>query len=242
MLSKFIKPGLRVDLVPRERVNFQDEEMEKKVHRSQIYEIVSDDELEVAMPIEKGKLILLPVDKEFEVFFYTEKGLYQCFATVTNRFKRNNIYMITLELESELKKHQRRDYYRFSCSLELNVRGLENTEEEALLNSDVTLVNESVPMRKGVIADISGGGMRYLSTTEYKPGTYVLLKWYLLVNEMAREFEVIGKILYTQALENRKGVYEHRLQYVKIEKTTQEEIIRYIFEEERKSRQRETGL
>ena len=36
-------------------------------------------------------------------------------------------------------------------------------------------------------------------------------------------------------VEKRAGYYEHRVQYVNIPKPVREEIIRYIFEEERKN-------
>ena len=39
--------------------------------------------------------------------------------------------------------------------------------------------------------------------------------------------------------EGRRDSYEHRVQYVDIETEVREEIIKYIFEEERKHRKRE---
>ena len=42
-------------------------------------------------------------------------------------------------------------------------------------------------------------------------------------------------------LENRRGTFEHRVQYINIDNQQREEIIRYIFEEERKNRQRKNG-
>lgn len=40
-------------------------------------------------------------------------------------------------------------------------------------------------------------------------------------------------------LENRRGMFEHRVQYYNLDVNTREEIIRFIFEEERKSRKKE---
>ena len=36
-------------------------------------------------------------------------------------------------------------------------------------------------------------------------------------------------------LENRKGVFEHRVQYINMDAEEREEIIKYIFDEERKT-------
>ena len=49
----------------------------------------------------------------------------------------------------------------------------------------------------------------------------------------------MGKVLSSQKLENRENTYEHRVQYVDIDADVREEIIKYIFEEERKHRKRE---
>ena len=64
----------------------------------------------------------------------------------------------------------------------------------------------------------------------------------LFVDGKSRECEIIGKILSVKEAENKKGTYEHRVQYVNLGVNDREEIIKYIFEEERKNRRREKGL
>jgi len=46
--------------------------------------------------------------------------------------------------------------------------------------------------------------------------------------------------LKVQELESRPGLFEHRIQYVYIEETSREDIIHFIFEEERKIRKKQT--
>ena len=46
-------------------------------------------------------------------------------------------------------------------------------------------------------------------------------------------------MLSVRELENRPGTWEHRVQYYDMDRDTREEIIKYIFEEERKSRRKE---
>ena len=97
----------------------------------------TSDSIEVQMPIEQTKLILLPVDAEFNMIVYTGAGLYQCFVRVIDRYKSNNIYVLVLELTSNLRKYQRREYYRFSCALEMcsskHAVGNEHSAEELVL-------------------------------------------------------------------------------------------------------------
>ena len=64
MLENFIKPGQRVDLKAVRRVKVSGEETREKVYSTKIYDIVSEDTIELVMPMEQTKLILLPVDGE----------------------------------------------------------------------------------------------------------------------------------------------------------------------------------
>ena len=89
----------------------------------------------------KTKLILLPIDGEYDLCFYTAQGLYQCFARIIDRCKSNNVYVLVFELTSNLRKHQRRDYYRFSCVLDMKTRELK--QEEASQESIMACIMRS---------------------------------------------------------------------------------------------------
>lgn len=243
MLSKIIKPGDKLELQKVERVlENGDEAVYKKIYHSKVCEILSEDRMEITMPIEKGKLMLLQVDNEYDLYFYTENGLYQCFARVVDRYKTNNIYMILVELTSNLRKQQRREYYRFSCALEMNTRKLTEDELQKVLQSTDGIKTETEKLNKGVIVDISGGGLRFVVDQKYDVDSLVFCVYRLLIEGQRKEYNLVGKVLSVKELENRPGVYEHRVQYVNINTGEQEEIIRYIFQEERKHRRKELGM
>ena len=50
---------------------------------------------------------------------------------------------------------------------------------------------------------------------------------------------MVCTVLRVQELENRPGLYEHRIQYAYIDETSREAIIHFIFEEERKIRKKQ---
>ena len=77
MLSKYIIPGQRMELQAVEK-SYLGESSDKKLYISKVHDILSDEKLEVVMRREQTKLILLPLDAEYELFFYTTSGLYQC--------------------------------------------------------------------------------------------------------------------------------------------------------------------
>lgn len=240
MLSKFITVGNKVELQAVFRNPDPQSEQKKRIYYSQIHEILSEDTMEIVMPMEQTKLILLPVDGEFDMMLYGETGLYQCFVRIIDRYKSNNVYLLVVELTSNLRKYQRREYYRFSCALEMCARTLESTEIGALEEKLPYALTPGRPMKQSVIVDISGGGLRFISSQCYEAESLLYISYYLLKNnEERKQYEVVGKVLNVKELENRPGTYEHRVQYVNMDRDTREDIIKYIFEEERKHLRRE---
>ena len=239
MLSKYIIPGQKMDIQSIEK-SILATSSEKKNYTTKVYDILSDERIEILMPMEKTKLILLPLDGEYELFFYAKEGLYACFARVIDRYKSNNVYIVLCELTTTLRKHQRRDYYRYSCVLDLLFRPLE-AKEVTYLEKKQKYFEENLPLLKGIIVDISGGGIRFISKEKYEKDTYIYLSYIILINGREKQYDLAGKILAVNELENRKDEYEYRIRYIDIMKNEQEEIIRYIFEEERKNRQKMKG-
>lgn len=239
MISNFIEPGNKIEIQMVEPKKEKGQEA-PKTYVSQIQDILSENQLEIVMPMEQSKLILLPMDREYNLVIYTNNGLFQCFARVIDRYKSNNIYNLVVEMTSNLRKYQRREYYRFSCALEMNSRNLEEEEVRAIEERDpYSNLIPGLPLKRSVIVDISGGGLRFLSTHPYEPGSLIYISYNLLVGGKMKEYELVGKVLSSNKMENKKGSYEHRVQYVDIDVDVREEIIKYIFEEERKHRKRE---
>lgn len=239
MLSKFIAPGNKIEMQAVEHRMDEQPELKNKVYYSMVQDIQSADTLEITMPIEKNKLILLPVDSEYDVVFYGDTGLYQCFARIIDRYRSNNMYTLVIELTSNLRKYQRREFYRFSCALEMCARTLEEEELQAIETQETYNLTPGLPLKQSVIVDISGGGLRFLSSQKYEPESMLYCCYQLVKNGKKTQCEVIGKVLSVKELENRRGTFEHRVQYYDMSEGTREDIIKYIFEEERKSRHKE---
>lgn len=239
MISNIISLGDRIELQEMEHSIAASPNKEKKIYNSSVYEILTEDTLEITMPMEQTKLILLPVDKEYDMVFYGATGLYQCFARIVDRYKSNNVYILRLELTSNLRKYQRREYYRFACALEMCARNLEEEELQAIESKMPYILQPGLPLRRSVIVDISGGGLRFMSVQRYEPGSLIYCSYYLSKDGQRKQYEVIGRVLAAQELQNRPGTYEHRVQYHDLDESVREEIIKFIFEEERKNRKKD---
>lgn len=238
MMTNFVRPGQKIELQSIARLNRSDEEQNRKVYYSKVYNVLSEDRLEVLMPVEKTKLVLLSVDTEYNACFYTDNGLYQCFVRVVDRYKTSNLYILVLELTSNLRRFQRREYYRFSCALEMESRDLLKEEKKAIESDDYHLI-PGLPLKRSVIVDISGGGLRFISRQKYEVESIIFITYHLMQKGQNKKYELLGRILSVKEVMGRPGTYEHRVQYVNMNVDAREEIIKYIFEEERKHRNKE---
>ena len=95
--------------------------------------------------------------------------------------------------------------------------------------------------KKGTIVDISGGGVRFVTNEQLEEGRAVLIIVMLQTQTGEKQYYLPGYILRSTKLLNRDNMYENRLKFIIRDDKIREEIIRYIFAEERKARQRGKG-
>ena len=238
MIEKYVMPGTKLDMKAFKRTG---SDKDSRTYSTKVYDVVSDDRIELFMPIESQKLILLPVDAEYEMFFYTEQGLYECVGRVVDRYKTNNVYIILMELETNLRKYQRREYYRYSCALDMDARNLFEEELVGVDSDPEYHLVPGLPLKRSIIVDISGGGFRFVSDYQYEKGSLIYCNYRLFIKGEPKEYKLVCKILDVRELENRPGEFEHRVQYMNLDNEEREEIIQFIFEEERRNRHRKNG-
>ena len=77
MIEKFISPGDKLELKSTVQVTLPDGTEGVKTYRTSVYNILEDGKLELVMPMEQTKLVLLPVGGEYDVCFYSHKGVYR---------------------------------------------------------------------------------------------------------------------------------------------------------------------
>lgn len=236
MFSKFISIGDKIELQAVSREYDEKPGAAAKIYHSVVNEIQSEDTIEIKMPMEKTKLILLPVDSEYDMIFYGSSGLFQCLGRIIDRYKSNNTYLLLVEMTSNLRKYQRREFYRLRCALEMHARNLQENEVQTIESKMPYSLASDLPLKESVIVDISGGGLRFLSSQRFEQGGLLYCCYHLMNGGEHKKYEVICKVISVIELDNRPGTYEHRAQFYDIDPVEREEIIKYIFEEERKNR------
>ena len=121
-VSDIIRIGDKIDI----RVLQEVEQAEKtdvtvKTYKSKVLDFCSNGNMEIAMPMEAGKLVLLQLGVRYELVFFSRESLYRTVGQVKERYKKDNIYMLEMELKSQPEKFQRREYFRYPCLLDLSL-------------------------------------------------------------------------------------------------------------------------
>ncbi len=238
MLNEYVKPGNVIEVINRDLADSEDRV--SKTMRTKIFDIVSDDVIKITIPTIQGKLQLIAMDGEYDVYFYTQNGLYQCVCTVKNRYRANGVPLMELQLMTNLRKYQRREYYRLNCLMEMRCRAFDNEEtDEYIKTGNYNPENAKVP--NATMVDISGGGARFVSREKYETGALILFRFALKQKDGYHDYSVVGRVVSSELIENSANRYENRAQFVDIDNTDRESIIKYIFEEERRIRKSTTG-
>ena len=260
MLSEIIHPGDKFDIEILKKI---EKNAKKTTYSSQIYDIIDKDKIVAMLPIYRGLIVPLPINAKYELVIYANTALYKCNAILKERYKEDNMHVMILEICSELKKYQRREYYRLTYSLDLTyyVLGddldialdkmdeiLEILPVEELQDTDETEVtvdkhivsevksSENHGSVQGITIDISGGGMRFVSKKRTDIGQYILLEFAVMVDGKKVEYSQLSKVIYTREVPTKANTYEHRVQFERITIPERELLIKFIFEQERRYR------
>jgi c-di-GMP-binding flagellar brake protein YcgR len=180
------------------------------------------------------------------MIFYTRNGLYRAVAQATDRYKDGSLFMVRMSLKSGLSKFQRREYFRLECIL--GMQAWEITKEEAM-----TLGPDQLDLRvkdpevvatsaSGVIVDISGGGIRFISEKKYTEGEYLAVRTQLQNENIDQELMVVVSIVSCRKATPNVERYETRAEYLHLGAKLRETVIKYIFDEDRKIRKKDVGV
>lgn len=236
LVEKIIKPGVKVELRPDDQPA---DAMPGAVLRyeSKISDVKEDGTIEVYMPIEQGRLILLSVESRLDMFCYTEKGIYECRVIVKARYKNAGLYYVGLRMTSQLQKRQRREYFRYTCSMPVETRRMDQVEKKWMTDRGALVVMEDLPMEHNTAIDISGGGMQFIGQYQYEAGDFLYGKF-----SFGREYRQCMKVLESSPIPERPGEFRSRVRFLGMDRRSKEEIIQNIFVLERMKRKFEYNL
>ncbi len=244
MFSNIIRPGSRVELCIARQIE-QEERSGQSAHilKSQVTDLFENNELELSMPLEAGKLVMLPSGIRLELVFYVSGGLYRGIGTIKERYKTDHMHLFRVALESQLHKYQRREYYRMPCVIAIHYYDISQQYAfDLAVNNYQALVDTpeiGMTRKDASIVDISGGGVRFVADAPARKDSYIMIEVRLHRGQQAKTYLIPARILSSSATQADQERFENRAEFIIRDRIIREEIIRYIFDEERKIRNKE---
>lgn len=209
-LSKEIEVGKKIQIT--RQIN------EEEYLASQILDIISEKEIIISGPIKKNNLVFVHRDEVIKLYFTVEnKGIYSFAAKVLSR-EQSPVYTLRVERVSKIIKIQKRKHYRLFS-------GLKVVKQHSISeNGHMDIYKENCEAR-----DISGGGMRIYCNYKHK-----------LNDEVHCSFEIENLNIATKAIVKRVEEidtfdykYSIGVSFLDIEEWSRDEIIKYVFEQQR---------
>ena len=245
VLSVFdLKPGAKVDMRYLMSVNRKERSDDDDHFVSGIHEVDEDGIVELEMPMRGGKAVLVPMGLRYEFIFTMNKRLYRAEADIVGRFRKNGFSLLKARITSKIEKFQRREYYRLDLLLPLDFITLDERAGDLMKMADIRQLidgrQEDLIFGNGTIVNISGGGVKFTTETDLNEVPYIFMRFAIETGGEQRIIALIGQILHDiEPPKDKKKTYRVRTLYK--DSQCQEQIIRFIFETERKIRKKELG-
>jgi len=207
---------------------------------SEVEWVEDDKNLVIAAPIYEGNIYPLPIGTRINLYIFFKKRhsditeLYACGAIVVERDSKQKIATLKVKITGELIKIQRRQYFRFDCTLPVKYRIVneEGNNDPGMGETEA----KAIPLKDAVTRDISGGGVCIALEENVEKGT--VLELYIDLGK-EENMNFVGKVVRVE----RKDIseiykYEAGIAFEAIDDKEREKIIRFIFDEQRKLRKK----
>lgn len=222
-------------------------------YASQILDFDNIRTAKISMPILEGRIVPLEVGDTYQICFFTSSGLYQCAGQIKKRYADKKMYVLDVFLMGELKKYQRRKFYRLDCMFPIKYRQISEVESllldriyENRFSSDEEKQNcadaiEKLPKEwfEGTISDLSGGGMRFHCKEPLEKGTKIEVMLPLSFPSGVVPIKFIMNVIACVFFEGSKIAYEVRGEFERVKDSEREQVIKYVFEEQRRRMRKE---
>ncbi|HHW47818.1 MAG TPA: flagellar brake protein [Clostridiaceae bacterium] len=178
-------------------------------------------------PISEGNIYPVRKGWVMYVYFLNEDNLYRFKAKVKGRRLKSNVALLLIELLDEIERIQRRQFYRFECTLPVKYRVVDSMQDAE---------ENDPPFVESVTKDISGGGICIKVKESVPTGSLVECELDLKETHKIKFYGIVARV----SMREDDPVYSHEIGvlFKQIEKRHKEEIIKYIFAEQRKLRKK----
>lgn len=189
---------------------------------SQIEEHVDDNVIRIAAPIFEAKVYPIRVNSHIDAYiYYKSNQVYNIAGFVEKRMINESIALLDVRVTEKIRKIQRRQFFRFNCSVPVAFYGQPLTEEQ----------EEYILIAAGRTINLSGGGLSVLTDKPLIKNTEVKGKLNL-ENDTIINFD--GKVIRCiKNIINDEIKYISSISFIDIGYKKREKIVRFIFNQQR---------
>lgn len=217
MTPREIQIGTRLEL------ELLDEYQERvgQLYISQLLEVQESGTIVISAPIYEARLIFIPAYKTIRLaFIHNELGLLGFLATVLENDLKDKIAVLVVRPETELFKMQRRKYYRLDFLKDITVR---------ISGRKATDINK--PNIRAFTKNISGSGMCIVTDTDIPRKSELEVELNLSEDVTIKAKCEVVRNSWFEVMKSKS--YELGLQFTLISKSDQNNLIKFIYEQQR---------
>ncbi|WP_010236605.1 flagellar brake protein [Clostridium arbusti] len=190
-----------------------------KVYKSNIQE-TDKDYIGISIPICRGEYAPLNKDEKVTAVYYDDNNLYG-FNTVVIGRKMDRIPMILLAIPENIKKIQRRRFFRVSLIKDVSYLKV----NKSISNSEFgSLIKDSKDFKKALMLDLSGGGLRLKTPISFEKGDIIIIRIPFKKEDI---FVLCNCIRVFKDMDS--NLYVSGFNFFNIDNKTQEKVVAYIF-------------
>ncbi|MFW2487110.1 pilus assembly protein PilZ [Clostridium chromiireducens] len=183
---------------------------------------VEDDSMRINLPVYEGDYLMLHSGEKIEMNSYLDEGgCFNFYSTVISRGKEGSIIYYKVSLPFDIKKIQRRNFFRVSVLDTVEYKIITDIDEEDF---------DNIPYEEGTMVNLSGGGLKLKLKRDIKESDLILIN--LRLSKIQAEIKCdIVRIENTADKEKLCG-----LRFIDITPAQSEKIIQELFEISRRQR------
>lgn len=240
-MASVIRLGMHVELV-KSGIKLDSPECVDNKFASSVHDIESDEWITLTNPTQKARLIPMHPGELYDAYFYTrDNKIYTATVKVDKNKSDGGIRVVRFSVRTDIEKYERRQYFRLETTMDL--RYLLLTAQNTQAFKDAIKNNALLQMegfKKGTTLDISGGGVRFTCEEMLPEGGMCIMHMEAVIENRKRNYIFVGKILKANKKDGTKGIFEHRTQFVDLKQDARDELVQFIFQQERERLKRRT--
>lgn len=206
-----------IELGDKLTISKTDEREFEHSYLSQVGDILGDDLILAHMPLYHDNLVQLPLGDGYTLLFHTKDELIEARGMILEYISQNGTDFIKVQYR-DCHPLQRRRFFRQSCYLNFTFIRIPKSDEEVFAEEEISVF-------RGIIKNISGGGIGFISNAKLSVGDQ--MSCHILLNNIA--LNIKGCVRDIVLPEYPGDKYTYRVEFVDIDRPTQEQVIQYVY-------------